>query len=161
MDFDTCCGQVTQYGHNIHSFFDTQHAGAHIYVGGVNRNVERGHFLVDDSFQTALTEAGQSDVITVKEAETVVFVFDVDLVAHALGVLVHETEDALGGAGFEFQGGETVGYLVNVLGGHGDGQQLARFAFDSQGGGIGFRGVVVKVDDVFYGAAVQLGNVVA
>ena len=72
-----------------------QHAGAHVGVGGVDRDVERRQALVDHPLEVDLREPGQRRKVAVEERQPVVVVLQVQAPAHALRQLVDETELAM------------------------------------------------------------------
>jgi hypothetical protein len=64
-------------------------------VGGVDRDVERREALLDDPLERDLIEVAERDVVAVQERQPEVVVLHVEALAHALGKLVDEAEDAL------------------------------------------------------------------
>ena len=117
--------------------------------------------LLDDPLDAPSSQAGQRDVVAVEEAEAVVLVLDVDLVAHPVRVLVDEAEDAVAGAGLELHGREAGRHHVDVRRVEAQVGGLAVLAQDGQGQAPILGGVVVEVEDVLDGAAVQVGDPVA
>ena len=161
VDLDTGLCEFTQDFHHVESALDAQHARADVDIRGVYRNVERAHLLLDDPFQPPLSQAGQGDVISVKETEPVVLILHIDLVPHSLRILVDETEYAVAGAGLEFHGRETAGHRVDVRWVHFHEQCFTGLSLDVQRGDVGFGCVVVEVEDVLDGPAVEVRDVVA
>ena len=77
------------------------------------------------------------------------------------GVLVDEAEDAVAGAGLELHGREAAGDRVDVRRVHLDQHGLARPALDVRVVTLVLGRVVVEVEDVLEGPAVEVGDVVA
>jgi len=147
--------------HHVEAALDPQHARAHVDVGGVHRDVQRRQALADDALEAAAAEAGQRDVVAVEEAEAVVLVLHVDRLAHPLGILVDEAEDAVAGARLELHRREAVGHGLDVARIEMHGQRLTVGTQQAEGGRALFGGVVVEVEDVLEGAAVDLDHSVA
>ena len=73
----------------------TQEAVAEVGLRGVDGDVERREALLLDAPQLGILQIRQRDVVAVEEGEAEIVVLDVEALAHALGKLMDEAEDAL------------------------------------------------------------------
>ena len=73
----------------------TQEAVAEVGLHGVDGDVERREALLLDAPQLGILQIRQRDVVAVEEGEAEIVVLDVEALAHALGKLMDEAEDAL------------------------------------------------------------------
>ena len=84
----------------------------------MHRDVDGGDAHFDNAVDVRVGKVGERDIIAEKEGKAAVVVFEINIFAHSLGILVDETENAFVAAGMLFVhqvGGELQADII-VLG---------------------------------------------
>ena len=71
-----------------------QHFGAQFGIGGVHRNIQRRNLHADDAVGILVAQIGHGDIVAQQEGQTGIVVLKIQALAHALGQLIDEAEDA-------------------------------------------------------------------
>ena len=88
---------------NVPTALESEETVAQIHVGGVHRKVHRTQVLLDDAVELVFAGQRQCDVVAEEEAEAVVLVHEVEILAQPLRHLMDEAEHAVVAAGLELQ----------------------------------------------------------